>query len=400
MRRPIVYGLLAVMAAALAAMVVFSTLRKREAEVQNAIAHTADIVVAAHDLPIGTKLDAAALKTARWSRDAVPPGAYTDTQALAGAFVKSGFVANEPIVASKLFTGQMAGGVMPLLIPPGMRAMSVQVDEVADIAGFVQPHTRVDILVAISQGTDQQSFSRIVLQNVEVLAVAQEIEQTEDKPTVVKVVTLLVTPADAEKLGLASHEGSLKLAMRNYSDNKVVSTSGANIKDLLRTGGAASMPLMQAQAQPMAAHRTVALLPPGPRPLTVEIMRDGNSSESISFVRSGSAGQVTRAPGPIGSRATAPAPANPDPDSNPISSNMIARYATGPGTSAPVGSASPIAPSAEHSATAPPVSSSVLSMPQPSSAPQPPGSSIEPSAPRPGEPGYQPAPKTVAIPLN
>ena len=82
-----------------------------------------------------------------------------------------------------------------------MRAMSVPVDEVSDIAGFVAPHTRVDILVAISgSGPDSSSFSRMVLQNIEVVAVAQEIEHVNDTPVVVKVITLLVSPADAEKL--------------------------------------------------------------------------------------------------------------------------------------------------------------------------------------------------------
>lgn len=376
------------MAAILAAVVVFSTLRKREAEVQNAIAHTADIVVAAHDLPIGTKLDAGAFKITRWSRDAVPPGAYSDAQALAGAFVKSGFVANEPIVASKLFTGQMAGGVMPLLIPPGMRAMSVPVDEVADIAGFVQPHTRVDVLVAMSQGSDQQSFSRIVLQNVEVLAVAQEIEQTEDKPTVVKVVTLLVTPADAEKLGLASHEGSLKLAMRNYSDNKMVSTAGANVKDLLGAAGGTAMPLMQAQPQPIAAHRSQPRSPQGPRPLSVEIMRDGKSSESVSFIKSGTAGRVTSNSSSLGRDASG---------SGTTGGDASGPGTTDPGAMGPVSAARAVPPPSELSASAPPFSSSVVAAPESSAMPPASASPSPPAAPRPGEAGYQPAPKTIAI---
>ena len=187
---------------------------------------------------LGTKLDPASVKLVRWARDSVPQGAFTDPQAVAGSFAKSEFVANEPIVASKLFMGEMTSGVMPLLIPAGMRAMSVPVDEVSDIAGFVAPHTRVDILVAVAgTGPGEPSFSRIVLQNIEVLAVAQEIEHVKDQPEVVKVVTLLVTPADAEKLTLASREGLLRLAMRNYSDGKIVATKGIGLPDLLHEGG-------------------------------------------------------------------------------------------------------------------------------------------------------------------
>ncbi len=191
MKRPIVFVILAAMGAMLAAIVVFSAIRKRESEVQRAMAQTVEIVVAANDIPLGTKLEPDSVKLVRWSRDSVPQGGFTDPQAIADSFAKTEFEANEPIVASKLFMGEKTSGVMPLLIPPGMRAMSVPVDEVSDIAGFVAPHTRVDILVAVAgTGPGEPSFSRIVLQNIEVLAVAQEIEHVKDQPEVVKVVTL------------------------------------------------------------------------------------------------------------------------------------------------------------------------------------------------------------------
>ena len=179
--------------------------------------------------------------------------------------------------------GEKTSGVMPLLIPPGMRAMSVPVDEVSDIAGFVAPHTRVDILVAVAgTGPGEPSFSRIVLQNIEVLAVAQEIEHVKDQPEVVKVVTLLVTPIDAEKLTLASREGLLRLAMRNYSDAKIVATRGIGLPDLLHEGGApgSTLPVMQIQPAPPLAARPAH----GPTAFRIEVMRDGKSSEAISFV--------------------------------------------------------------------------------------------------------------------
>src|SRR6266851_6004376 len=215
---------LAALGAVLAAVVVFSALRKREADVQRAMASSAQIVVAAHDIPIGAKLQADDLKLARWSRDSTPEGSYTDPKGAVGAFAKGAFAANEPVVNGRLFIGEKTAGVMPLMIPSGMRAMSVAVDEVADISGFVQPHTRVDVLLAITGTGGESSFSRIVLQNIEVIAVAQEIERLKDEPEVVKVVTLLVTPIDAEKLSLANREGTIRLAMRNYSDGAIVAT--------------------------------------------------------------------------------------------------------------------------------------------------------------------------------
>ena len=283
MRRPIIFVLLAGVAALVAALVVYSALKKREAEVQQAMVKNVEIVVANHDLTIGTKLDAGAVKLVRWSRDAVPPGSYTDPASVMNQYTKTSFVQNEPIVADRLFSGDKNAGVLPLLIPSGMRAMSVPVDEVSDIAGFVLPHTRVDVLVAVSSGGagGDKPFSKIVLQNVEVLAIAQDIEQVGDKAQPVKVVTLLVSPEEAERLALASREGTLRLAMRNYDDTKIVMTNGVDVSQMLRSYGGPqpTMPVMQAQhtARPMA---------PRANPIEVEVLRNGKSTENISFIRS------------------------------------------------------------------------------------------------------------------
>ncbi len=277
MRRPIIFVLLAGFAALVAAMMVYSALKRREAEVKQAMVESVDVVVAAHDLGIGTKLDPGALKTVRWSRDAMPPGAFTTVAPLMGQFTKSSFVENEPIVASRLFSGAKNAGVLPLLIPTGMRAISVPVDEVSDIAGFVLPNTHVDVLVSIANGSEQ--MSKIVLQDVQVLAIAQEIENVNDKPQPVRVVTMLVSPDQAERLTLASHEGALRLAMRNYQDNKTVMTGGINTAQLLGAAPAAS-PITPAQ------HVVAYSQPrPKPKPVTVEVLRNGTSSESVSFIR-------------------------------------------------------------------------------------------------------------------
>src|SRR6267378_4651853 len=378
MRRPIIFILLAGLGAILAAIVVFSALRNRESEVQRAMAHTVEVVVAARDIPLGEKLQPDAVKLVRWARDGVPQGSFTDPNAVAGSFAKSQFMANEPVVVSKLFMGEKTSGVMPLLIPPGMRAMSVPVDEVADIAGFVAPHTHVDILAAVSgTGPGESSFSRIVLQNIEVLAVAQEIEHVKDEPQVVKVVTLLVTPPDAEKLTLASREGTLRLAMRNYSDSKIIATNGIAMNDLMHNGST-GVPLMQ--PQPIAAvARPAHLNADGRTPLRVDIMRDGKSSEAISFLNSGrlrrsnqtrdNAPNFTVPPGPAAERA-------PDSVDAPVSPSST-------------GSAASLSGAPENELT------SVRSGSNEDSAVN---SSTNPAAPiKPGESGYQAAPKTYVV---
>jgi pilus assembly protein CpaB len=379
MKRPIVFVILAGMGALLAAIVVFSAINKRESEVQRAMAHTVEVVVAAKDIPLGAKLDPAAVKLIRWARDSVPEGAFTDPQAVAGSFAKGQFVANEPIVANKLFMGEKTSGVMPLLIPAGMRAMSVPVDEVADIAGFVAPHTRVDILCAVSgTGPGEASFSRIVLQNIEVLAVAQEIEHVKDEPQVVKVVTLLVTPTDAEKLTLASREGMLRLAMRNYNDNKIVATSGIGIGQLLNRGDSAAasiepaMTVMQGQPAPALIARPAH----GPSALRLQVMRDGKSSEAITFVHSGAGARASfeaHDEAPAVSEPQAPASsALPDAPESPVSSAK------------PVWSASFVAPPASAFAA---VHAAAVDG----------SASINPAPLKPGDPGYQPAPKIYEL---
>jgi len=282
MKRPVIFVALAGLAAMLASVVVYSALKKREAEVQKAMAKTVYIVVAANDLPLGSKIDPGDLKLTRWSADSIPDGAFMNPSQVAGAFVKNQFVTNEPIVAAKLFLGQKTAGVMPLLIPPGMRAVSVQVDEVSDIAGFILPHAHVDILVAVANqggGGSDKPFSKIVLQNVEVLAVAQEVEKKKDEPELVKVVTVLVTPQDSERLALATREGVLHLAMRNYADNKIVLTAGTDVEELLHQYSLSVTPVVALQ-HPDAA----PVIRPQLR-YQVQIYRDGKSSESISFVR-------------------------------------------------------------------------------------------------------------------
>src|SRR6266852_8385537 len=249
MRRPIIFVLLAGFAALVAALVVYSALKKREAEIDAARVLSVPIVVASHDLTIGSKLDQNSTKMTKWSKESLPPGAFTDAGSVMGQYTKTGFVENEPIVADRLFSGKMNAGPLPLLVPKRMRAMSVPVDEVSDIAGFVLPHAHVDIVVTVG------AYSKIVLQNVEVLATAQDIEKINDQPQVVHTITVLVTPQDAERLALATGQGGLRLAMRNYDDSKVVNTSGSNIEQMLHGFGSPQMPTQVVQGQPRPVYQ-------------------------------------------------------------------------------------------------------------------------------------------------
>ena len=288
MRRPTIFLMLAMVAAILATIVVFSALKNREAQVQVALAHTQDIVVAAHDLPLGAKLSSADVKMVRWSRESVPEDAFTDPSMVNNSFVRNELVAGQPVLRRSIVLADKVPGVMPMIIPSGLRAVSVAVDEVGDISGFVKPRTHVDVVVAVSgTGSDNnRPYSKIVLQNIEVLAVAQQIDKGKDEPEVAKVVTLLVSPHDAEKLSLASREGVLRLAMRNYNDDKLVPTAGSDYADLLGVSATA-----------IALNTQPSLLPPprmtgpgAPHPFAVEILRDGKTAETVSFITAGANG--------------------------------------------------------------------------------------------------------------
>jgi len=282
MRRPTIFLMLAMVAAVLAAIVVFSALKNREAQVQVALAHTQDIVVAAHDVALGAKLSSADVKMVRWARESVPVGAFTDPSMVNNSFVRNELVAGQPVLLRNIVLADKVPGVMPMIIPPGLRAMSVAVDEVGDISGFVKPRTHVDVIVAVSgTGPDNnRPYSKVVLQNIEVLAVAQQIDKGKDEPEVAKVVTLLVSPHEAEKLSLASRDGVVRLAMRNYNDDKLVATSGSDYVDLLGVS-----------ATTIAVNTQSPLLPPprkgtlgDPHPFAVEILRDGRTTETVSFI--------------------------------------------------------------------------------------------------------------------
>ncbi len=277
MVRPNVFVLVAGLIATIASYMVYSVLKTRDELLKKQQPQLVAIAVATRNLPLGSKLDSTAIAMVPWPRDHLPAGAITDPAALRDRIVKVSIAADQPIVKSALYDGAPTSGLLPLMIPPGMRAMSVPVDEVSGVAGFVMPHARVDVLVAIHspKGTESPK-AKIVLENVEVLAIAQELEGSDRQPQVVRVVTLLVTPDEAERLALASREGTLRLAIRRYDDQKLVNTSGTDLEGLLR---AYSNPVF-ARAQVRRSSSAEA----SAQAVRVEVMRGAKARELVSFI--------------------------------------------------------------------------------------------------------------------
>jgi pilus assembly protein CpaB len=181
---------------------------------------THQIVVAAEPLVLGTRLDASKVKTIPWPSAQPMDGMITKIDDVGNRAVITNVADNEPILESKLAPVESGAG-LPATIPEGMRAVSVAVNDVVGVAGFVIPGTMVDVLVTGTSMGSQGNVTRTILENIKVLAAGQKIEQDRDgKPQPVSVITLLVAPEDADKLTMASTEGRIQLALRNTADTK------------------------------------------------------------------------------------------------------------------------------------------------------------------------------------
>ena len=189
---------------------------------------TQAVVVAAADLQLGSELKKEDVAVVQFPAGKTPEGTFANPQEVIGRGLIVPIVKNEPILKAKLASKE-AGSGLPPVIPEGMRAVSVRVNEVVGVAGYVLPGNRVDV-VATASPTDQHSdtTSKVVLSNVQVLTAGTRLEQdsNDGKPVQVTVVTLVVTPEEAERLTLASTEGKIQLALRNPLDTGTPATPG------------------------------------------------------------------------------------------------------------------------------------------------------------------------------
>lgn len=198
-----------------------------------------NVVVARTEIQLGEKITAEQLMLAPIPNGSVPDGAFKKIDELVGRVAITPIGVREPITALKLAPVGVGGG-LPAVIPEGYRAMTVKVDDVVGISGFVMPGSYVDVVAVIlppsQQGVAERGpISKIVLQNIKVLASGAKIDSPENQrePTSVKAVTLQVTPEQAERLVLAANEGKLQLVMRNYGDSEESQTKGASKNSLL-----------------------------------------------------------------------------------------------------------------------------------------------------------------------
>jgi pilus assembly protein CpaB len=241
---------------------------------------TRPVVVAASDLDIGAELRREDLRVIEWPANAMPAQAINDTKDVVGRGLIMPVIQNEPILPMKL-ASKDAGAGLPPAIPPGLRAVSVRVNEVIGVAGYVLPGTHVDVVATVSPSEKPNDMtSKLILSNVLVLAAGTKIDrQTDkDKPMPVTVVTLLVAPEEAERLTLASSEGKIQLALRNPLDREAPVTRG--IKPAALLGAVSAPPPVR-----VARSQTPAVKAEAPRPVaeaqTVEIIRGDKRAREV-----------------------------------------------------------------------------------------------------------------------
>ena len=228
------------------------------------------IAVAVRELELGTVLDAASMTTVTWSGPSLPEGAVADPQALPGRVLRTTLARGEPILESRLAPVGSRGG-LSAAIAAGKRAITVRVNEVVGVAGFALPGSLVDVMVHTTVDDTRRGqgapVSKIVLERILVLAVAQEASRDETRPKVANAVTLEVTPEQAELLDVARSVGHLSLVLRNPVDRTNVGTAGMGKADLFASAPAAAVRLASIAAPP-AAHAPPRRLqaPPAERP--------------------------------------------------------------------------------------------------------------------------------------
>ena len=230
MRKPANIFLLAIIVGALSAAMIYRHLKTMNMEVEAARAAgqhpVTDVVVARDTISIGTRVSPDSLKVVTWPADAQPEGAVHDPQEVVGSIARTTIGKNQPVAKTELIA--QGAGLLPLMIDEGMRAMSVKVDSVTGVSGFITPNSHVDVIVAATRGEKNDMRSRVIMQNIRVLATGTIIEQKDEKPVEVPTVTLLVTPEQAETLTLATRYDSVRLALRNYRDEELVQTTGTS----------------------------------------------------------------------------------------------------------------------------------------------------------------------------
>jgi pilus assembly protein CpaB len=273
--RLLMIGVLALGLGFVASIIVYKNLQSKTGPTEPGI----DVIVAADDLQVGARVEEHDIKIIRIPLSDLPAGAPRKRSDVLGHGVIIPITKGEFILPTKL-AGENAGSGLPSLIPPGMRAVSVRVNDVVAVAGFVTPGTRVDVLLTGAPGGSGDQETTTVLQNIAVLASGHTLERTatgEAQNTA--VITLLVSPDDAQRLTLASQQGKIQLSLRNPLDTKAEDVAAANSRGLYK-----GLPAPDPVVTHAPVHHTTQVkpveAPPPSTGISVEVF-EGNKPKDV-----------------------------------------------------------------------------------------------------------------------
>jgi pilus assembly protein CpaB len=196
---------------------------------------TSPVVVALADLPEGASITRASVVATQWPVPTIPAGAFASPDSVLGRVTRVPVFKGEPIVPGRLAPAGTGPG-LEVKITPGKRAMALRINDVAGISGFIQPNSRVDVMVTIESDADGQKHrvAKLFMENMRVLSVGHEVQRdAQGKPINATTATLEVTPDEAERLAIASSQGSIQLVLRGYGDPDSIDTKGATSRDVL-----------------------------------------------------------------------------------------------------------------------------------------------------------------------
>jgi pilus assembly protein CpaB len=274
--RLLLIGFIALALGAFVSLVVYRNLQSRAG---SKAAPGEEVVVAADDLQVGTKIEDKDVHLVHFPSGELPAGVFHQKTKVVGRGVVLPIAKGEFVLPLKL-AGENAGFGLPSLIPPGMRAVSVRVNDTTSVSGFVLPGTRVDVLLTGNpQGSSEQQTTT-VLANVAVIATGQRLERNSaGEPQSAPVVTLLLSPDDAERVTLASSQGHIQLALRNPLDTEQTDVAAVKANSLYK-GGPVPTPSAEPHSRPK--HVTVQAPPSTPTAYTVEVYK-GDKKEEDKF---------------------------------------------------------------------------------------------------------------------
>jgi pilus assembly protein CpaB len=232
-RRTTIFFALAIVFGIAAAMLAQRMLSQPASSAARAEIDTQTVLIARLDINTGSALTPNHLDTVEWPAKLVPKGAFSSKSEVDGRVLRHALAAGEPISELGLLPiGSEAGLVS--VITDKLRAVSVKVDAIIGVAGFVTPGSRVDVLATLQSDSSKHSISKVILQDIPVLAIDQKMEEVKNgEPELVSVVTLEVTPEQAEQLTYSAHEGRLQLALRSPADREITKTDGVSVSDLM-----------------------------------------------------------------------------------------------------------------------------------------------------------------------